>query len=504
LFLKIEAIPFSYLPTILAPDFFGNPVTRNDWFGHYAEWNAYIGVFPILFAIYIFFRERKKAIFFIILAVLSIFFAFDSPIIDALVKLHIPVFSTSAASRIIVIFSFSMSILAGFGYDRIIEDFNKKKIKPIIFWLIFSLIIFLFLWSIVFLRLFIDIDKIHIAKSNLILPTLIFISGFAVILFNILIKSKKVLFYSSLIILIIIVFDMLRFVTKWQSFDPKNLVFPKTTVTDYFPKIASTFRSFGNYGAEVSAYYKLPSVEGYDPVYNKRYGEFVSSLSDGSVKDGERYVVNFSKNGKYMEKAVNLLGIKYIIHKVSDGRAVWTYPHWENPEQYKQVFKDGKYEIYENKNVFPRTYLVSRYKVVKEKQKIIDTMFSKDLDLAKEIILEEDPNIRLKEGKKTARIINFTPNEVLIKTNSESDSILLLTDSFYPGWKAFMDNVETKIFRADYTFRAINVPKGEHNIIFVYDPMSFRLGIYLAIIGVAGVLFFGVIKGRSKIMSTVK
>src|SRR3989344_98004 len=158
----------------------------------------------------------------------------------------------------------------------------------------------------------------------------------------------------------------------------------------------------------------------------------------------------------------------------------------------------------ENKNVFPRTYLVSRYKVVKEKQKIIDTMFSKDLDLAKEIILEEDPNIRLKEGKKTARIINFTPNEVLIKTNSESDSILLLTDSFYPGWKAFMDNVETKIFRADYTFRAINVPKGEHNIIFVYDPMSFRLGIYLAIIGVAGVLFFGVIKGRSKIMSTVK
>src|SRR3989344_2832146 len=48
LYRTVEAIPFQYIITILAPDFFGNPVTRNDWFGHYAEWGGFIGVVGIL------------------------------------------------------------------------------------------------------------------------------------------------------------------------------------------------------------------------------------------------------------------------------------------------------------------------------------------------------------------------------------------------------------------------------------------------------------------------
>src|SRR3989344_9679825 len=47
-----EAIPFQYLVTSFAPDFFGNPVTRNDWFGHYAEWSSFIGIVPLLLGIY--------------------------------------------------------------------------------------------------------------------------------------------------------------------------------------------------------------------------------------------------------------------------------------------------------------------------------------------------------------------------------------------------------------------------------------------------------------------
>lgn len=491
LFQKVEVIPWSYLATFIAPDFFGNPVTRNDWFGAYAEWNAYVGLLPLLFAVYALLKRKKEVIFFLVTAAVALIFAFDTPFITMLVNLHVPVLSTSAASRIIVIFSFSVAILAGFGFDQIVTDIKENRRKKIIFWLTGFIAIFLILWSIIIFKLFIPEEKIGIARQNLILPTLLFFTTALLIITTLF--RKKIILFTICYLLFAISFDMLRFITKWQAFDPKNLVFPKTTLTDYFPNISSSSRSFGNYGAEISAYYKLPSVEGYDPVYNKRYGEFISSLSEGRVKDGERYVVSLSKNGRYTDKAVNLLGIKYIIHKVSDGRAVWAYPHWENPEQYKLIFKDGKYEIYENKNVSPRVYLASGYKVIKERQRIIGTLFSDNFDLAKELILEEDPNIRLKEGKKTARIMNFTPNEVLIKTDSESNSILLLTDSFYPGWKAFIDNIETKIYRADYTFKAIVVPEGEHNVKFAYEPMSFRVGVYAAIIGFIGIVLTGVI-----------
>jgi len=69
-FLKGEAIPWQYISTFLAPDFLGNPVTRNDWFGHYAEWNGYIGVLPLMLAIYsIISKKRVQTLFLFIFAI---------------------------------------------------------------------------------------------------------------------------------------------------------------------------------------------------------------------------------------------------------------------------------------------------------------------------------------------------------------------------------------------------------------------------------------------------
>ena len=65
LFAKAEVIPWGYFSTFLAPDFLGNPVTRNDWFGHYAEWNAYIGLIPLMLGVYSLFRNRTKEIYFL-------------------------------------------------------------------------------------------------------------------------------------------------------------------------------------------------------------------------------------------------------------------------------------------------------------------------------------------------------------------------------------------------------------------------------------------------------
>src|SRR3990172_2288878 len=59
LFQKIETIPLNYIPTFVAPDIFGNPVTRNAWFGHYAEWNAYTGALPLFLALFALIKRRK-------------------------------------------------------------------------------------------------------------------------------------------------------------------------------------------------------------------------------------------------------------------------------------------------------------------------------------------------------------------------------------------------------------------------------------------------------------
>ena len=59
---------------------------------------------------------------------------------------------------------------------------------------------------------------------------------------------------------------------------------------------------------------------------------------------------------------------------------------------------------------------------------------------------------------------------------------MVLTDIYYPGWKAFIDGTETKIYRADGLVRAIFVPEGDHTIEFVYLPESYTIGITISLI----------------------
>ena len=67
----------------------------------------------------------------------------------------------------------------------------------------------------------------------------------------------------------------------------------------------------------------------------------------------------------------------------------------------------------------------------------------------------------------------------LIKTGNNDASILVLTDIYYPGWKAFIDETETKIYRADGLVRAVFIPEGQHTIEFVYQPESYYNGIII-------------------------
>jgi uncharacterized membrane protein YfhO len=52
-----------------------------------------------------------------------------------------------------------------------------------------------------------------------------------------------------------------------------------------------------------------------------------------------------------------------------------------------------------------------------------------------------------------------------------------LTDSYYPGWKAYIDGQEQTILRADRLFRALPLKTGSHTVRFVYNPASFNLGL---------------------------
>ncbi|HSX40162.1 MAG TPA: YfhO family protein, partial [Candidatus Saccharimonadales bacterium] len=285
-------------------------------------------------------------------------------------------------------------------------------------------------------------------------------------------------------------FDMFRFTTKWQPQDSIKFVYPKTSITDFFPKIAGYDRVFGNFSAENAVYFHLPSVEGYDPLYIKRYGEFIAGIDTTGQSGLTQAVVLLPRESENTSKAINLLGIKYFLQKKKDNHKNWTFPIWNYPkDQFKLIFSDSQYEVFENTYAFPRAFLVGSYKVIQNQNGIISAMFAKGTDLRDSIILEKDPHVPagfLPSG--TVKIASYTPDKITINVSTNVPQLLFLSDAYYPGWKAYVDGKVTEIYRADYAFRAVKVPAGKHMIIFSYQPQSFFLGLLLAAFGVIGML----------------
>lgn len=142
------------------------------------------------------------------------------------------------------------------------------------------------------------------------------------------------------------------------------------------------------------------------------------------------------------------------------------------------------YKIYSNINVLPRAHFVHSYTVITTYNDMKKYVLSSYFDPSKEVILEshlgnELSNISVEQNK-NIEWIKDADEEIVLKTNTTDDNILVLSDTYYPGWIAYVDGVETSIMPANINQRAIIVPKGEHIIRFLYKPKSFFIGVIIS------------------------
>lgn len=99
------------------------------------------------------------------------------------------------------------------------------------------------------------------------------------------------------------------------------------------------------------------------------------------------------------------------------------------------------------------------------------------------------------------RIASHLPSEVRIQADMGCRGLVILSDTYFPGWKASIDGSETPIYQAHGGLRAVAVPQGRHTVTFAYRPSSVLLGglISLATLLCGGLLALrACIGGRSE------
>lgn len=500
--LSERLIPIVNLITIVIPDFFGNPATRNYWLsGTYIERSSYIGITSFVFALSALYSKHLYRGFFAIAAGAIYLSALDILPVKLFHTIGIPFLSTGVPSRILSLYCFAIAVLAAIGFHTWQHDKQKKYV--ITFCIVVAILFFA--WITV---LFVSNPHFSVTKRNLILPSMMLLAGGVLIW----LRNKLPTSIVLTLFVVLIGFDLFYYFHKITPFSPKEFMYPKTPLVEKLKEIQHIDRYWGygsgNIEANFQLYEKNYSAEGYDALYIKRFGELAAASKDGKIpQEVSRTVATIApgygesdlRNNIYRKRALDFFGIKYILNKNEQLGLEYKPDYQTFPQNsYSLVWQEAPWQIYENKEAFPRIFLASSYIVETEKEKIIEKMYDPQFDLRTTIILEEDvaKNTKLsKDPNAHVSIQKYAPDEIVLTTNTNTNMLLVLSDNFYPGWEVSIDGKRDKIYRANYTFRAVAVTKGEHKVVFWYKPAPFDLGLKITVGSFfAFVLFFVVAK----------
>lgn len=81
-----------------------------------------------------------------------------------------------------------------------------------------------------------------------------------------------------------------------------------------------------------------------------------------------------------------------------------------------------------------------------------------------------------------AQIRSYASDRVVVDVDTKCPGLVLLTDIYYPGWKARVNRSPAKVYPTDIAFRGVPVGAGRSTVEFHYEPKSFRIGIVLALV----------------------
>ncbi len=491
-------LPPYQLVTLLAPDYFGNPATYN-YFGKgfYHDRLIWLGAVPLILILTQVLRKRPPlphGRFFQVAFLVTLSLMLSLPTTwFILYELKLPLLSTITPSRIMMLVTFIGSVLTAQGIEEYYKGFSKKLLLWITGLLILALLTATALP--VWLRYFDDKDTTWIISlRNLVIPGASF--GAALIILWVAGKKSHIRSIGYICLVLIMLTTSFLFAKKYLYFSERRFVFPAVSAFDAMKKLSAYDRFWtyenGYIEKNFASYYSLFSPEGYDAYMIRRYGEFLAfANAHGKSKEPDRSNALIQSTDHltdiltdpYRTKMLQLLGVRHILRKLTpDKNEQKMYP---DPKALQRVWEDGTYAIHEYAAALPRVYLYTDVHVVSEGMELLSQLFEEKTDIRETVFLEEQPrNVILSPSTRgKAEITSYTPNRVSIATEADGDTLLYLSDVYYPGWNAYIDGRKSAVYRANYTFRAVAVPQGNHRVEFRYEPNSWKWGVVGTLIG---------------------
>lgn len=300
----------------------------------------------------------------------------------------------------------------------------------------------------------------------------------------------------------LIVVDLSLFGASYNTTSQPHLLYPDNEVTDYLSSRRGIFRILPEnviLQPSTNYIYEYQIIRGYDGLELPEYNALIALMKLDPWVDIHHYN---SKTLNYESPVIDLLGIRYIISE-DDLSGI--------PGLTKVL--DGPVKIFENAEALPRAFVVGQWiqsaKILEHLQgdlsEALETLrpalavqeidfdavaSSRDdlisyaagnFDFKNWALVEDEIDLT---GGGSGEVTHMTHSNDVIEMDvrMQGEGLLILTENFYPGWRAEVDGQEVDIFRANVTFKAIPMKDGAHKVKLTYYPNSFYHGIYVAIV----------------------
>jgi len=413
--------------------------------------------------------HRDPALAFILPSILFLLFAFRIP--ETLFNMNLPIFGSIWGSWFLVFPMMSFSFLAGIGYQRW-STYNRRVFDS---WPVISILIVVAV--LIGIRYYIDRNLLSATGVLSYLHTQLLIAATLTIIgatLAVLTGKAKIRTPAMALLCCLLAFDLLWASRGIVTSSPREHLFPVTPLLQRISELSPPAR-INTVSARILTGTLQPfgveEVYAYDGILPARMWDFLGNIS-----------------GRERARLEALTSAEFYLH---DPRKEPTFPI-DTPGRYELLDTVDRVEIYRDTHAFPRAYLANRLEVMANSKSTFDRLLNPDFDPRTTVLTEEavpfngSPDVT---DAGTAHVTQRTFNSVRIEVNSKSESILVLTDAYFPGWKATVDGVDAAVFPTYRTFRGIVVPQGSHTVEFRYQPKSFRIGAGISVF----VLFAGLL-----------
>jgi hypothetical protein len=237
----------------------------------------------------------------------------------------------------------------------------------------------------------------------------------------------------------------------------------------------------------VAVRYGLYDARGYDFPFEKRYAELWRRVIATSPDCNYAFCPEAAGRSPRALRALGLLGVTDLLQNRGDPPL----------RGFEVAYSGADARIYRNPDALPRAFLVGRQQVVSGADAAREAVTAPGFQ-ARDVAVVERPIAGLGREGGSARVTRYGDERVDVSTDAARPSLLVLTDSWFPGWKAKVDGKDTPVERVDYLIRGVKVPAGAHEVEFSYEPASWRAGWILSLLALIAILTAALIGWRRR------